>query len=296
MNISNRLKGCLYAGAIGDCIGGVFENQPDMNVALLELPWRISDDTQMTLATCEAIIDHGAPDPASIAEHFVQWFGQRRITGIGASTLKALTELQAGGHWALVGRRGEYAAGNGAAMRIAPLAFCTSDKIMVADVVRITHRNDEAYAGALAIFEGITCAIRGQWVPGRPLIPLLIDKIPDTRVRDRLIELGNADCSIAEAGRVYGNTGFAADSVPLAIYAAQRIGQMNLHDVFQELILAGGDTDTTCSMAGHVAGGLIGYDALPGELLQRFSLVSEAELLDEIAEQFIDLLGRQGHL
>ena len=62
-------------------------------------------------------------NPESVANHFLRWFRDRRISGIGGSTLKSLTELDAGGHWAMVGATGEYSAGNGAAMRIAPLAF-----------------------------------------------------------------------------------------------------------------------------------------------------------------------------
>ena len=45
------------------------------------------------------------------------------MRSLGSSTLKALRDLAAGAHWELAGARGEYAAGTGAAMRIAPLAF-----------------------------------------------------------------------------------------------------------------------------------------------------------------------------
>ena len=75
------------------------------------------------------------------------------MSGLGSSTLKPLRELQVGGHWALVGRSGEYAAGNGAAMRIAPLAFKQQvDRQTLKDICSITHKNDEAYTGALAIY------------------------------------------------------------------------------------------------------------------------------------------------
>ena len=88
------------------------------------------------------------------------WFRKRRISGIGASTQKSLTELNAGGHWASVGTSGERSAGNGAAMRISPLAFfldpnIQTDRTTIRDVCRITHRNDEAYLGALAIVYSI---------------------------------------------------------------------------------------------------------------------------------------------
>jgi ADP-ribosylglycohydrolase len=63
--------------------------------------WRISDDTQLTLATCEAIANSGKVDGASIADSFTEWFRGSLITGVGASTLKALTELNHGSHYVL---------------------------------------------------------------------------------------------------------------------------------------------------------------------------------------------------
>lgn len=83
----------------------------------------ISDDTQLTLATCESVIAAGGVRPEEVANAFISWYRAGRITGIGASTLKALRELDGGMHWALAGAKGEMSAGNGAAMRVAPLAF-----------------------------------------------------------------------------------------------------------------------------------------------------------------------------
>lgn len=36
----------------------------------------------------------------------VRWFRARRITGMSASTLKALRDLDSGAHWALAGTKG----------------------------------------------------------------------------------------------------------------------------------------------------------------------------------------------
>ena len=69
----------------------------------------ISDDTQLTLATCEAIIENGDVTPDGIAQSMLQWYQVKKITGIGSSTLKALESLSVGAHWALAGRQGEYA-------------------------------------------------------------------------------------------------------------------------------------------------------------------------------------------
>ena len=83
-------------------MGGPFEGQPGPITFRDHQEWRISDDTQLTLATCESIIElDGSISPEHIAGRFVQWFRERRITGMGSSTLKALRDLDAGLHWAL---------------------------------------------------------------------------------------------------------------------------------------------------------------------------------------------------
>src|SRR5260370_495332 len=135
-----------------------------------EIPSRpvLSDDTQLTLATCQSIIECGRVDPENLASHFLRWYLAGRIRGMGSSALKAMRDLAVGTHWALAGARGEFAAGNGAAMRIAPLAFLLNpsdagDRTVIRDVCRITHHNDEAYAGALAVMLAIRSVLSGAW-------------------------------------------------------------------------------------------------------------------------------------
>src|SRR5271165_4909581 len=148
----NQILGCILGGALGDAWGGPWEGNTG-HVAF-QIPSRscVSDDTQLTLATCESIIENGGIHPERLASHFATWFAAGRISGIGSSTLKAMRDLVAGVHWALAGSRGEYSAGNDAAMRIAPLAFLLDpatrgDRTIIRDVCRITHHNNEAYVG-----------------------------------------------------------------------------------------------------------------------------------------------------
>ena len=101
--LSDSIRGCIIAGAIGDALGGPFEGQPGPLEFREHSNWAISDDSQLTLATCESIIEIGRVSPEHIAGRFVQWLRDRRITGMGASTLKALRDLDAGAHWALAG-------------------------------------------------------------------------------------------------------------------------------------------------------------------------------------------------
>ena len=198
MTVDSRILGCVVGGALGDAYGGPYEGQTPPIRIDEQASWRLSDDTQLTLATCEAITRTGKVDPAAIAEQFKEWFLARRLSGLGASTLKALTELAHGGHWASVGRRGETAAGNGAAMRIAPLAFLldpgdANDRRTIRDVCRITHHSEEAYAGALAVVMSLRKAWDGTWSGGPGLIEQIVELLFDCRVRDRLHEISQVD-------------------------------------------------------------------------------------------------------
>lgn len=272
----DRISGCLLGGALGDAIGAHFEDPSAGGGSAIPTRLLVTDDTQLTLATCEAIVESHAIEPEAIARRFVGWFRDRRISGIGASTLKALTELEAGGHWAVVGATGERAAGNGAAMRIAPLAFFLDPKIdlhrqKLRDICRITHRNEEAYVGGLAIL----LAIRHAALDGAldaDFLACLIDFLPDSNVRDRLVICRDSSLAVEQYAERFAASGYVADSVPLAILAAIR-GANFMHSV-QQLASLGGDADTIASMFGQIFGAAYGVDSLPAKLLEAIDLAA----------------------
>ncbi|MGE0886634.1 MAG: ADP-ribosylglycohydrolase family protein [Blastocatellales bacterium] len=287
----DQILGCIVGGAIGDALGGVYENVK-AQVDLDEFEnWQISDDTQLTIATCEAIIEAGGEvRPDLIASRFAEWHKFNRVTKIGASTYKALNELVAGGHWALVGRKGEHAAGNGAAMRIAPLAFCLdpmkdSDRRTIRDVSRITHHHEEAYAGALAVILAIKFVLAGQWDDSGGLMNLVAERLPDTSVRDRLIKIAELDetVSLSEIAENFGCSGYVVESVPLALCGASRIRRLGFQAMLIDLISCSGDTDTIASIAGQIAGATIGRSQLPQGMIDR---LPDRELIEDTASDF----------
>lgn len=153
----------------------------------------------------------------------------------------------------------------------------------IKDVCTITHRNDEAYSGALAIYYSIKAAIDGIWEGDYGLVDYIIKKISDTRVRDRFIELiPLLKLSIVEIGKIYKSSGYVVDSVPLAVFAAQKINEYNYLTIITELIKLGGDTDTVCSMFGQIVGSLYGTKIVPDDLMYRFEKLEITDLISEI--------------
>jgi len=293
--VRDRILGCILGGAIGDAFGRPYETlRPPIVISEAD-EWRLSDDTQLTLATCEAITGRdGSVDPAAIAAAFALWHRAKRVTGMGSNTLKALTELVAGGHWALVGGKGERAAGNGAAMRAAPLAFCLdpndeAQRRTIRDVSRITHHHEEAYAGALAVVAAVRAAAGGLWDGLNDLLRLVVEVLPDTQVRDRLVALNEIEkeTPLLEIARRFGCSGYVAESVPLALCGASRIRSLDFKTVLIDLIACGGDTDTNASIAGQVAGALIGRARLPEDLIDR---TPDRDAVEAVASAFAESL------
>lgn len=270
-------------------MGGPFEGQPGPLRFQAHNQWRLSDDSQLTLATCESIIAVGKVSPEHIADQFVQWYRARRITGMGASTLKALRDLDAGIHWAMAGAKGEMAAGTGAAMRMAPLAFHLDPGIhrerqTFRDVCRITHHNEESYVGALAIALAIRFFAFDELSP-KELLRNLPDHLPDSRVRDRIQQLSeiSPETAVADVANTFGSSGYVVEAVPLALYSTRLIDSVPLDVVLQSVIETGGDTDTIASMSGQIVGARIGASQISQHLSES---VPNMTNIDRLATNF----------
>ena len=131
------LRDCIYGLAVGDALGVPYEFRPRDTFECTDMigygthgqpagTW--SDDTSMTLATCDSIRELGHIDASDMRDKFVGWIarGEYTIDGVfdyGGTTARALHTGKGGS--------GERDNGNGSLMRIAPLAFvdATDDEI-----------------------------------------------------------------------------------------------------------------------------------------------------------------------
>lgn len=299
MNRFDQFSGCIIGGAIGDAFGGQFENV-EFEIESEELfiwggikedrKFFLSDDTQLTLATCESIIESGKVDPEAISQKFVEWYEKGKLSGLGSATLQAIQGIRNGGHWWIVGKKGERAAGNGSAMRIAPIAFALNriDRTLIQSISRITHHNDEAYAGSLAIVLAIQDLISNNPQPGDEWLMKIGNELPDTLVRDRIIEYAGLvnKKSIQAIAKQFGNSGYVVESVPFALFGVVKSWEIGFEAAINEIVQSGGDADTNASMMGQIAGAELGIEKLPISMLKQIELLPEYLEIKSIIAQW----------
>lgn len=97
----------------------------------------------------------------------------------------------------------------------------------------------------------------------------LPEALPDSRVRDRLVEFGELPPGMptGEVVQRFGSSGYVVETVPLALFLAGRMTPETFADELAQLVEAGGDTDTIGSIAGQVAGARLGLSRLPRDLV-----------------------------
>jgi poly(ADP-ribose) glycohydrolase ARH3 len=272
-----RCRGALVGVAVGDALGAPFEGMARVAAAALTRlvddpgPMRYTDDTAMSIAMAVSLVERGGFDGAHMAATFADQFFAEPWRGYGGGPPQIFDRIRAGEPWdrparALFGGSGSY--GNGAAMRVAPVAvFGHPDTERVADLARrtavITHAHPEGVDGAVA--QAVAVALMLDEAPPSPerVLDGVRPHLTTTEFTDRLDAVAAAvDRGDDEYARATLGNGIAArDSVPTALYCALR------HDSFAESVTSavgmGGDADTIGAMAGALAGACHGVEAIP---------------------------------
>jgi poly(ADP-ribose) glycohydrolase ARH3 len=154
--------------------------------------------------------------------------------------------------------------GNGAAMRVAPIAVCyPHDPDLLLDAARrsarITHAHPVGVDGAVVQAAAFGAALRGtdslEAARAAAARPELREGLT---AAIRLITERPAPDIVATA---LGNNSTADGSVPTAIYAAS--AHARFEDAVTFAVRCGGDADTIAAMAGAIAGARDGATAIP---------------------------------
>jgi ADP-ribosylglycohydrolase len=302
---ASRFEGCLAGLAIGDALGMPFEgvrasvirDQVGRVRDFIDAPWRIlkagqwTDDTKMMLYQGRSIVDSDGVDVEDTAGKFVEWLHSGDWRGIGNATYSALKRLAEGCDPQESGEEGEMAAGNGVAMRIAPVGLldCLDlDRLRedVAAVGMITHRNQEAVAGGLAVAYAVAKAVRGEIEPSG-LIEETVEFISRGRVADRLSQASRfleMDMEPAEAMARLGTGGYVVETVASAFFCFARSPD-DFAETVSSAVGGGLDADTTGAVAGAISGAYNGLDGIPERWRQQL------ESYDEIVELAREIWG-----
>lgn len=265
-----------------------------------------TDDTQLTLAVANAIIDARGLDVDSQAKRHVEAFNQS-VCGWGGTTRSAMEGLNAGRHWTESAPRGPgLGMGNAIAMKIAPVAafFAAVTVDPASDLLnwptdlaafmrqfsQMTHWHPAAQAAGEAHCRGLLrCLIEG---PG-----LDLDSFKSLACGERSLSpefhaamlqafFLKGDEAVLRIGGEGKERFDSLHSVPLA-YHCFTAAPDSIDSLFAAAN-AGGDTDTNASIVGALLGARFGRAVFPRELVTGLHPESFREVVG-VTEKFIHM-------
>lgn len=168
----SKFRGTLVGALLGDCFGGPYEGDESVSKIVLQRYFdkledpkfrtplkKYSDDTVMTKAITESLVENGSFNEHDIAKRFVMDFFSEPGRGYGQSigqVFQKLKNSKFSNIWQPAQEQfnGTGSLGNGGAMRIAPIAlFCNSNYTQLletaAKCTKITHTHKLGVHGAL---------------------------------------------------------------------------------------------------------------------------------------------------
>ena len=245
---ATRLRDAIYGQAVGDALGvpyeflgrGTFEFEGMTGGGSHGCKaGTFSDDTSMTLATCDSLRELGRVDVDDMRERFIRWWRRGDYTpdgvcfDIGNTTSTALRC----GH----GGEGIWDNGNGSLMRISPLAFVDATDEEIRAVSAITHAHE------------ISCQACVDFVH----ILREAAERPET-LRASLVErfASTSESDLSTGGYVLG-------TLEAALWCFART--TSYRDCVVTAVMLGEDTDTTADVAGALAGAYYGLESIPVE-------------------------------
>ena len=294
--------GCMLGVAIGDALGMPVEGWPAEAIRrrygvlsdLQPSPRRglragqFTDDTQMMLMHAESIVATSRIDGDDLARRFVAWLRSGAVRGIGGSTLRSIRRLGGGVHWRMSGETGEFAAGNGVAMRIAPVGLfdCRRFDRLRKDVQTagaITHRNPEALAGGLAVAYAVACLANGSAQPAELIeeTGTFVGECEVSRNLQRAHNLLQSDTPAADALAALGTSGYVVHTVASAFYCFVSTPD-NFKQSVINAVMGGRDTDTTAAVTGALSGAHNGWQGIPSRWLEG---VEARERIEKLARR-----------
>jgi len=298
---TSRFTGCILGQAVGDALGFPVEGYGPTRTSAAVIPFpshftphpcglfppgQYTDDTQMMRAILVSLVERGAVDPGDIAARFVPLWREGEIVGRGRATTEAVQRLMAGVPWYRSGTPAPRA-GNGSAMRTAPLGLWLHDDPAAlaqaaADASRITHADPRCLAGAVAISAAVAYAASHDAIETQRLVAFvsglarpyqaefadLVERLPhwlEMDVPAAMREIRRAGLPLGEEPTWPGISPFVVPTVLACLYAFLRT-PADYREAVRFVIAQGGDVDTTGAITGAISGAFNGFQAVPQDL------------------------------
>ena len=283
--IVDRARAALFGVAVGDALGATAEFMTPAEIrerygVLREIvgggwlklsPGQVTDDTEMTLCVARGIVRSGRWALGPIADRFAHWLSGDPAD-VGATCRRGIEEYIDNGR--LEAPPDERGAGNGAAMRVAPVALYTlGDEELLSrlavEQAHITHHHPLSDAACVSVGKMIQRGLLGA--PPRELR----SAAEELAARHPEFRFGEYD------GR---SSGYVVDTLGTVFDAFFSTG--NFEDCVVKTVNRGGDADTTGSIAGAIAGARYGLAAIP----QRWLQALDTDLREELSALAEDLV------
>jgi len=289
-SLRERALGAYLGLAVGDALGAPVEFMTPQEIRtshgtlrhmagggwLRLRPGQVTDDTQMSLHLGRALIAHGGWDARAAAEEFGAWWRTRPID-IGNTCRRGIVRFVTLG--TLCGPASEGDGGNGAAMRILPLALATlHDDAQFASAAieqaHITHHHPLSDAATIALGRMAQCLLRGEGAAA------------SRALADGLVARHRQFGFEPYPGRA---SGYIVDTVQTVLHGFY--STTSFEGCLVTVVNRGEDADTTGAIAGMLAGARYGVAAIPLAWLKKL----EHKVANEIETQVDALLSLALH-
>lgn len=241
----------------------------------------VSDDTEHMRMTALAMCaePHNAVRFGELLARKLRWWLIGLPAGVGLATAKGILRLWMG--WT-PGFSGVSSAGNGPAMRAGVLGLCLHrDGDQLAEFVRmstrLTHVDPLAETGAMIVALAVREVVRaaGARISPGTILDLCRRQADDARWLEPLhqieqsLEAGESATEFADRlGLRHGVSGYIVHTVTVVLFCWLR-WPGDFRRPVEEIILLGGDADTTAAILGGLAGASAGAAAIPPEWIER---------------------------
>lgn len=258
-----------------------------------------SDDTSMTIATMQSIIDIKGIDYNDIMNKFVSWVYDARYTptnyvfDIGGTCLTAINRYYKDNISPLKCGLKEFESnGNGSLMRLMPIViYCYYNKYndkdsykLIKDISSLTHANEISILGCYIYYLYYKYLLDGL-DKNKAYIKIKeynYNKYFDNKTIAYYNRILNSDIASYNINDIK-SSGYIIDTLEAVLWCL--LNHNNYKDIIIEAINLGNDTDTIGAIVGSLAG--LYYNDIPQEWIND---LQRKEYLEDIINRFIDII------